>query len=313
MLRRSTVCRVIPPLTVISRHPSPAMADCELVCRDRTAIDVAKVQQEHSAYLELFRREVTLPPSGSNNKPQHVKLHTETITELPALKAFPDSIFVEDTCVFLPKQKAAVLTRPGAESRRGEVAEIKHAVARALGIRHAHDNMHPSHDKKHQHPEKHHHHRHGHADDSGVQRLFSIEELDKDAVVDGGDVLVVGDVVFVGRSTRTNGNGLRAIEKVAAPMGYKVVGVDVGTQFMHLKCAVSKLDEQTVFVNSQWLSPKIFSDAGLQVVELPSPDKEPDAANVLSFAHSVPAVGFNVVKTVVQDFIDAANEEGQRK
>jgi dimethylargininase len=169
--------------------------------------------------------------------------------------------------------------------------------------------MHPSHDKKHQHPEKHHHHRHGHADDSGVQRLFSIEELDKDAVVDGGDVLVVGDVVFVGRSTRTNGNGLRAIEKVAAPMGYKVVGVDVGTQFMHLKCAVSKLDEQTVFVNSQWLSPKIFSDAGLQVVELPSPDKEPDAANVLSFAHSVPAVGFNVVKTVAVSAAHQATHE----
>ena len=54
-----------------------------------------------------------------------------TVTELPALDAYPDSVFVEDVALCLPQ--GCIVMRPGAPSRLGEAAEIKPALEEAYG------------------------------------------------------------------------------------------------------------------------------------------------------------------------------------
>jgi dimethylargininase len=63
--------------------------------------------------------------------------------------------------------------------------------------------------------------------------------------MDGGDVLRVGDTVYVGRSARTNDAGIEQIRALLEPLGAKVVPVPV-TKVLHLKSAVTALPDGTV-------------------------------------------------------------------
>lgn len=96
------------------------------------------------------------------------------------------------------------------------------------------------------------------------------------ATIDGGDVLVVGRDVFVGRTLRTNEGGVRGLREALAPFGYDVVGVDV-TGCLHLKSAATAIDDRAVLVNADWIDPATFD--GREVVRVPK--DEPLAANVL--------------------------------
>lgn len=69
-------------------------------------------RRQHAAYCDVLKR------AGLD------------VTLLPALDAFPDSVFVEDVAVVLPE--GVVLCRPGAATREGEVPSIRHPV-QALG------------------------------------------------------------------------------------------------------------------------------------------------------------------------------------
>ena len=99
----------------------------------------------------------------------------------------------------------AVLTRPGAPARRAEVAGVAQTV-RSLGLRTA-----------------------------------CIEEP---GVLEGGDVLQVGNTVYVGRGERTNGEGIRQLRSLLAPLGRTVVAVPLGN-VLHLKSAVTALPDGT--------------------------------------------------------------------
>ncbi|MBM3694822.1 MAG: dimethylargininase [Actinobacteria bacterium] len=102
---------------------------------------------------------------------------------LPADEAHPDCCFIEDTAVLLGD--AALVTRPGHESRRGETAVV--AAALADGCR--------------------------------------VEAVAAPATLDGGDVLRVGRRLFVGASERSNPAGREALARLAAPLGFEVVPV----------------------------------------------------------------------------------------
>src|SRR3954469_9274435 len=92
----------------ITRAVSPALGRCELTHLPRQPIDVALATQQHREY------ESCLASLGC-------LLH-----RLPPAPELPDSVFVEDTCVVLDEQ--AVITRPGAESRRPETAAVAEVV-----------------------------------------------------------------------------------------------------------------------------------------------------------------------------------------
>ena len=85
----------------ITRQVSPCFAECELTFAERVPIDIPLANTQHLAYTQA------LESLGYQ------------VLSLPALPDYPDSVFVEDAAFILPE--IAVITRPGAESRRGEI------------------------------------------------------------------------------------------------------------------------------------------------------------------------------------------------
>ncbi len=115
----------------------------------------------------------------------------------------PDSVFIEDAVVMFGD--VAVVTHPGADSRKPETEAAERVVA-GLGLDVAH-----------------------------------VEGL---GTLDGGDVLKVGTVVYVGQGGRTNAEGIRQLEAIVKPLGYTVAPIPM-TKALHLKSAVTALPDGT--------------------------------------------------------------------
>jgi len=200
----------------ITRDVSPALGTCELTHLARVPIDVELARAQHRKY------ERALSDAGYR------------VERLAADEGMPDSVFVED--VALVFDELAIVTRPGAESRRVETAAIADALR---------------------------HHR-------------LLRAIEAPGTIDGGDVLIVGKRVFVGLSTRTNDDAVRQLRAILTPHGYTVAPVEV-CGCLHLKSAVTALDDRTVLVNPEWIDVAMLD--GLTSIEIdPS---EPAAANAL--------------------------------
>lgn len=152
-------------LIAITRGVSACITECELTHLAREPINLERARTQHRQYENL------LAELGC-------KLH-----RLPAEPELPDAVFVEDTAIVL--DELAVITRPGAESRRGETASVAGVL-------------------------KH------------YRKLFYIEPP---ATLDGGDVLQVGKTLFVGLSQRSNAEGIEQLRKVVSAFGYTVIAV----------------------------------------------------------------------------------------
>ena len=156
----------MPPSRIaITRKVSPAIAHCELTHLEREPIDAARAAAQHGEY------EACLAGLGCE------------LRGLPAEPDLPDSVFVEDCAVVL--DEVAVITRPGAASRRPETASIAAAL------------------KPH-------------------RPLVHVREP---ATLDGGDVLVLDRKLFVGRSSRSDSGGIEQLAGLLAPLGYEVLGL----------------------------------------------------------------------------------------
>ena len=151
----------------LTREVSPAIVRCELTHLSREPIDLDRAREQHGAY------EAALEAAGC------------TILRLPADPELPDSVFVEDVAIVT--DELAILTRPGAVSRRPEIP----AVAAAL------------------------------------LRYRPVVAIEGEATLDGGDVLRIDRTLFVGQSRRTNAEGLTQLRRTLEPLGYSVVGVPV--------------------------------------------------------------------------------------
>src|SRR4051812_41934441 len=92
----------------LTREISSAVERCELTHLARTPIDVALARRQHEEY------ELALASLGY------------LVHRLPSADDQPDSVFIEDTAVVFPE--LALVTRPGAESRRGEVEAVETAL-----------------------------------------------------------------------------------------------------------------------------------------------------------------------------------------
>lgn len=149
-------------MIAFTRPVPPSVAQCELTHLERQPIDPERAARQHDEY------ENVLQSLGCD------------VRRLPGLPEHPDSVFIEDTAVAL--DECAIMTRPGAESRRGEVP----GVAAALGV---------------------------------LRPLYHIEGP---GTLDGGDVLRVGRRLYVGISTRSNADGARQLADAAGAHGYTV-------------------------------------------------------------------------------------------
>jgi len=113
--------------------------------------------------------------------------------------------------------------------------------------------------------------------------------IEAPGTLDGGDVLVIGSTIYAGDSTRTNREGIRQLAEYAAPEGYEVRSIPV-KHCLHLKSAVTRIAEDTVLLNPNWVDASLF--AGLRIIET-DPD-EPLAANALMIGTRVVyATGFD--------------------
>lgn len=101
-------------------------------------------------------------------------------------------------------------------------------------------------------------------------------ELAAPTTLDGGDVLAIDDVLYIGQSKRTNHAALKAMAHALLAHGYMVKAVEV-LGCLHLKTACTSLEDGRVLANPQWIN--MGRMRGLDVVEV-HPD-EPFGANVL--------------------------------
>ena len=149
-------------ITAITRQVSPSIGKCELTHFSRNEINITTARSQHLEY------ENVLKDIGCN------------IRRLPVEPNLPDSVFVEDTAIVL--NELAIITRPGARSRREET----NGVAELL---------------------------------KEYRRIF---RMVSPGTLDGGDVLQIGKTLYVGKSSRTNESGIRQLTEFVSPYKYQV-------------------------------------------------------------------------------------------
>ena len=100
--------------------------------------------------------------------------------------------------------------------------------------------------------------------------------------VSGGDVLVAGRRVFIGRSTRTNADAIVQMRGLLAPFGYTVCEASV-RGCLHLKSAVTAVAADVLLANPVWLDAALLADFDVVLVD----PGEPMAANALQVGDRV--------------------------
>jgi len=152
-------------MIAITRDVSPSLAACELSFVPRSPIDIDRAIAQHDAYRGALR-----------------SLGCEVIC-LPALADMPDAVFVEDVAIVF--DGIAVMTRPGAVSRRAEGASVEEIL----------------------------------------RRYRPLQTIQAPGTLDGGDVLRVGRTIYVGEAARSNADGIAQLRALVAGHGYMVQAV----------------------------------------------------------------------------------------
>ncbi|MET9871644.1 arginine deiminase family protein, partial [Streptomyces sp. NPDC006386] len=126
--------------------------------------------------------------------------------------------------------------------------------------------------------------------------------------LDGGDVLKVGDTVYVGRGGRTNAAGVQQLRAAFEPLGARVVAVPV-SKVLHLKTAVTALPDGTVIGHIPKMdAPSLFArflpvpeESGAHVVLLGG-DKLLMAASAPKTAELFSDLGYEPVVVDISEF-----------
>ena len=120
----------------------------------------------------------------------------------------------------------------------------------------------------------------------GIERALSkyreIARISLPATIEGGDALRIGKRIFVGQSSRTNIQGVKELAKLLEPIGYEVVPVRTRGS-LHFKSACTAIDDETLFVNPDWV--ELDALRGFNLVHTPA--EEPWSANVLRVGKTV--------------------------
>jgi len=161
-------------------------------------------------------------------------------TLLDADLRYPDGCFVEDTAVIAGG--LAVIARPGAPSRRGEIDD----VARLMACR------------------------------------TEVARIEDPGTLDGGDVLVTGHDVLVGRSSRTNAAGIEQLAALLVPRGFRVRAVPGTGLGLHLKSDVTAVGDRLLLTRACAGRSELADFAQIVV-----PDGEEYAANCLDLGNRV--------------------------
>ncbi len=127
-----------------------------------------------------------------------------SLIELEGDDRFPDATFVEDTAVLTPR--CAVLARPGAPTRLGEVESVRDVL---------------------------------------IHHFPCLYAIQPPGTLDGGDVCQADDHFFIGVSRRTNREGAEQLAEILEREGYTYSLVDIREKvgILHLKSGIAYLGE----------------------------------------------------------------------
>ena len=147
------------------------------------------------------------------------------VTELPPLLEYPDSCFVEDVALLTPC--CAILTRPGAPTRRGEVRHIETAIR---------------------------------------QNYADVESISGSATIEAGDIMMVGDHYYIGLSDRTNLAGAEQIIEILGRYSLSGSVVEM-SEMLHLKTGLSYLEHNNLVVCGEFVDhPEMQKFAQIKVL-----------------------------------------------
>lgn len=152
-----------------------------------------------------------------------------TLTRLEADEHFPDSTFVEDTAVLT--ERGAVVTRPGAASRLGEIDGISDVLR---------------------------------------QHFEQVHEISAPGTLDGGDICEADNTFFIGVSQRTNEEGARQLATLLATFGYESTLIDIRglSNILHLKSGLAYLGGNRLLVIDELKHLSQFS--GYELIDVDS-------------------------------------------
>lgn len=203
----------------LTRHPSPKMANGITSKQEKVNFELAKAQ--HQRYITKLK-----------------DLNINVIT-LDADPDFPDSHFVEDAAII--HNGVAIMTHPGAKTRRGEVARMKPELEKLMPV-------------------------------------FDFPQ-DENILLDGGDVIFIGNKILIGVYERTNLKGAQFLKSILSE-------VDPTLEFhiipfsgvLHLKTGLTPLSETVLIGN-----PAITLHQKLDFAKIHwLPEEEGYAANTLT-------------------------------
>ncbi len=171
----------------------------------------AIVQPPSNSLASGLTRSGLGPPSVALARTQHARYCEALVAcglelvRLPADERFPDGTFVEDAAIVTPR--GAILTRPGAASRRGEVEAMRGALSRLCPL---------------------------------------LGTIEPPGTVDGGDICQAGDHVLIGLTDRTNAPGAAQLSSLLSAAGYRATNVDLTghPELLHLKTGLAALDDK---------------------------------------------------------------------
>ena len=147
------------------------------------------------------------------------------VTVLPADEAYPDSTFVEDVALLTPA--CAIITNPGADTRRGEIAAIKPVL----------------------------------------QDFYTnVEEIREPGRVEAGDIMMVGSHFYIGLSARTNQAGAEQMIGVLQKYGLSGSVVTL-EEVLHLKTGVAYLEKNNLLACGEFLTKPEFQQFNLLEID----------------------------------------------
>ena len=139
------------------------------------------------------------------------------ITVLDPCEEYPDSTFVEDVALITPS--CTIMTRPGAESRRGEVTKMTKTLE---------------------------------------SQFKNLEYIESPGTIEAGDIMMVGDHYYVGLSERTNLQGAEQLIAILVRHGLKGSTVRL-KEVLHLKTGLSYLENNRLVVCGEFKNDPVFS------------------------------------------------------
>ena len=169
--------------------------------------DYTLAQDQHKGYIDALKKcglKVTILDSDEN---------------------FPDSTFIEDVCLITPK--CAIITNPGAASRRGETIEISKAIE---------------------------------------ELALPVERIQNSGTLDAGDIMMVNDHYFAGLSDRTNIEGASQLNLILKKYGYTSSNITLKS-VLHLKTGISYLENNNLLAFGEFLNHPALSVFNLLAVD----------------------------------------------